>query len=75
MKWIAAVTAFQEEIAKSPQSVPARLQIAAARYRTDSAAGLPYAREAAKLQPQLPFGHYLLGLLLLDTGDFRGRDS
>jgi tetratricopeptide (TPR) repeat protein len=68
----AAVAAFQEEIAKSPQSVPARLQIAAARYRTDSAAGLAYAREAVKLQPQLPFGHYLLGLLLLDTGDFRG---
>jgi tetratricopeptide (TPR) repeat protein len=66
----AAVAAFQQEIASSPQSVPARLQIAAARYRVDSAAGLPYAREAVKLQPHLPFGHYLLGLLLLDTGDF-----
>ena len=66
-----AVTAFQQEIKNSPQSVPARLQIAAARYQSDSAAGLPYAQEAVKLAPQLPFAHYLYGLLLLDTGDFQ----
>jgi tetratricopeptide (TPR) repeat protein len=67
----AAIAAFQQEIANDPQNVPARLQIAAADYRLDSVAGLSYAREAVKLQPQLPFGHYLLGLLLLDTGDFQ----
>ena len=66
----AAVAAFQQELKNSPQNVPARLQIAAARYRLDSTAGLPYAQEAVKLAPQLPFAHYLLGLLLLDTGDF-----
>ena len=64
-----AVAAFQQEIKNSPQSVLARLQIAAVRYRVDSAAGLPYAEEAVKLAPQLPFAHYLYGLLLLDTGD------
>src|SRR5258707_15673130 len=26
---------------------------------------------AVKLAPGIPFGHYLLGLLLLDTGDFQ----
>jgi tetratricopeptide (TPR) repeat protein len=66
-----AVAAFQQELKNSPQSVPARLQIAAARYQSDSAAGLPYAQEAVKLAPQLPFAHYLDGLLLLDTGDFQ----
>jgi tetratricopeptide (TPR) repeat protein len=66
----AAVAAFQAEIANSPENVPARLQIAAARYRLDSADGLKYAEEAVKLDPGEPFGHYLLGLLCLDTGDF-----
>jgi len=66
-----AVAAFQQEIKNSPQSVPARLQIAAARYLANSAEGLPYAQEAVKLAPQLPFAHYLYGLLLLDTGDFQ----
>jgi tetratricopeptide (TPR) repeat protein len=66
-----AVAAFQQEIKNSPQSVPARLQIAAARYQSDSAAGLSYAKEAVQLAPQLPFAHYLYGLLLLDTGDFQ----
>ena len=66
-----AVAAFQQELKNSPQSVPARLEIAAARYQSDSAEGLPYAQEAVRLAPQLPFAHYLYGLLLLDTGDFQ----
>jgi tetratricopeptide (TPR) repeat protein len=65
-----AVAAFQREIENSPQSIPARLQIAAARYRLDSADGLKYAEEAVKLDPREPFAHYLLGLLNLDTGNF-----
>ena len=48
----------------------ARLQIAAAQYKVDSAAGLPYAEEAVKLDPKIPIGHYLLGLLLLDTNNW-----
>ena len=66
----AAVAAFQQEIRNSPRNIPARLQIAAARYRLDSADGIQYAKEAVELAPQEPFGHYLLGLLYVDTGDF-----
>jgi tetratricopeptide (TPR) repeat protein len=64
------VAAFQEELKNSPRNIPAMLQIAAARYRLDSADGLKYAEQAVKLDPGEPFGHYLLGLLCLDTGDY-----
>jgi tetratricopeptide (TPR) repeat protein len=62
-----AVEAFQREIENSPDHVPARLAIADLKYRIDPAGGLRYAEEAVKLRPQLPEGHYILGLLLLDT--------
>lgn len=58
---------FQIEIGRNAKNVEARLEIAAALYKVDSAKGLPYAQEAVALDPRLPFGHYLLGLLLLDT--------
>jgi tetratricopeptide (TPR) repeat protein len=58
-----------KEIALDPKHVRAMTQVAAARYRVDSAAGLPFAREVVKLAPDYPFGHYLLGLLYFDTGD------
>lgn len=67
----AAIAEFQKEIAEVPTSVLARLQIAAAEYRVDSAAGLSYAQDAIRLAPQMPFAHYLLGLLLLDTGQYQ----
>lgn len=66
----AAVEQFQQEIANNPNDVISRLRIAAAKYKIDSAGGLPFAEEAVKLDPQLPLGHYLLGLLLLDTDDY-----
>lgn len=66
----AAVAAFQRQIQASPNHVPARLQIAAVWYRLNSADALKYAQEAVKLEPRRPFGHYLLGLLYLDTHDF-----
>jgi tetratricopeptide (TPR) repeat protein len=66
-----AVTEFKEEIANNPADVVSRLEIAAALYKTESAAGLPYAEEAVRLAPQEPFGHYLLGMLRLDTDDYR----
>ena len=66
----AAVAAFQREIQNSPRNIPARLQIAAARYRLDSADVIKYAKEAVEFAPQEPFGHYLLGLLYVDTGDY-----
>ncbi|MGH9396001.1 MAG: tetratricopeptide repeat protein [Terriglobia bacterium] len=66
-----ATTEFEESIKIDPDQVMARLEIAAIKYRIDSAAGIPYAEEAVKLDPRLPFGHYLLGLLLVDTKRYR----
>jgi tetratricopeptide (TPR) repeat protein len=63
----AAINEFKQEIENNPVNVPARLRIAATLYKTDSAAGVPYAQQAVKLAPDAPLGHYLLGLLLLDT--------
>jgi len=61
---------FEKEIEGNPQEVLSRLEIAAIEYRVDSVRGISYAQEALKLDPQLPFGHYLLGLLLLDTHQY-----
>jgi tetratricopeptide (TPR) repeat protein len=66
-----ATQEFEKEIENNPGDVLARLEIAAIRYRVDSAKGIPFAQEAVKLNPNLPFGHYLLGLLLLDTLHYR----
>jgi len=66
----AAVAEFQREIQNNPQHVLARLEIAMARYRLDSADGVKYAEQAVKLDPKRPLGHYLLGLLYLDTQSF-----
>lgn len=65
-----AIREFEAEIAEQPNSVLPRLHIAVAEYKVDSAAGLKFAEEAVQLQPNLPLGHYLLGLLLLDTGAY-----
>jgi tetratricopeptide (TPR) repeat protein len=63
------VREFLKEIEAHPEHIRARVQVAAARYRLDSAAGVPFARDVVKLAPDYPFGHYLLGLLYFDTGD------
>jgi tetratricopeptide (TPR) repeat protein len=65
----AAIKQFKVEIENNAHHVRARMQIAATCYRVDSAAGIPYAQEVVKLEPDYPFGHYLLGLLYLDTRD------
>jgi tetratricopeptide (TPR) repeat protein len=70
-----AVAAFKRQIHFSPGHVPARLQIGAAWYRVNSSGALKYAEEAVKLEPRRPFGHYLLGLLYLDTQNFTGAIS
>jgi tetratricopeptide (TPR) repeat protein len=70
-----AVAAFKRQIQASPDHVPARLQIAAAWYRINSAGALKYAQEAVKLEPRRAFGHYLLGLLYLDTQNFASAIS
>jgi len=63
-----AVAEFKREIDEGHDRVLPMLQIAASEYKVDSDAGLPYAEQAVALAPQLPFGHYLLGLLLANTG-------
>jgi predicted Zn-dependent protease len=67
-----AVAEFQRELQLNPSHLLAKLRIAVAEYKVDSAAGLPYAEQVVKLDSGSPFGHYVLGLLLLDTGDFQG---
>jgi predicted Zn-dependent protease len=67
----AGIAELEAEIKLRPEDPIARLQIAAAKYKIDSAGGVLYARAAVEHDPALPLGHYLLGLLLLDTGDYR----
>ncbi|GAC1439022.1 MAG: hypothetical protein NVS1B11_33590 [Terriglobales bacterium] len=64
------VEQLQQEVKNNPDHVFARLRIAAAEYKENSAAGIPYAEEVVKLAPQMGFAHYLLGLLLLDTNNY-----
>ncbi len=66
----AGLSELRQEIKNQPNHVMARIEIAAALYKVDSKAGLPYAEEAVKLDPGLPLAHYYLGLLLLDTDDY-----
>jgi tetratricopeptide (TPR) repeat protein len=66
-----AIEAFKQEILEHPDNVLARLEIAAADYKVDSRAGIPYARQAIEIVPQSPLPHYFLGLLLLDTGNYQ----
>jgi predicted Zn-dependent protease len=67
---VGAVAQFQAEIVEQPKNILPRLRIAAAQYKVDSAAGLKYAEEAVQIEPNMPFAHYLLGLLLFDTGAY-----
>ena len=64
-----ALTAYQEELERFPDHVPARLGIAAIKAETDPDAALAHAEEAVRLNPRIPLGHYLLGTLLLHTQD------
>jgi tetratricopeptide (TPR) repeat protein len=62
-----ATTEFERELQNDPAHLGALLELAGIRYRVDSADGVKYAERAVKLNPGLPFAHYLLGLLYLDT--------
>ncbi len=67
-----AIQEFQRELKRDPKNVNSLLEIASVRYLVDSQDGLKYAEEAAKLAPGIPFAHYLLGVLRLDTGNAAG---
>jgi len=67
-----AVAEFERELDRDPRSVNSMLEIASVRYQVDSLAGLKYAEQAVKLAPQMPFAHYMRGVLRLDTGDAAG---
>jgi predicted Zn-dependent protease len=61
--------AFEKELQLSPQHVFAMLQIAFEYIkRKDFNAGLPYAENAVKLEPNLFAGHNALGRILLELG-------
>ena len=64
-----ATAAYARELDRHPDHVPALLGIAAIRAETDPASALPYAERAVALNPRIPLGHYLLGSLLLRTGE------
>ncbi|HXG34945.1 MAG TPA: tetratricopeptide repeat protein [Bryobacteraceae bacterium] len=63
-----ALEAFQKELHNSSNHLLARLGIAAILLRKAPAEGVPYAEEAVRMAPQLAESHYLLGALLLETG-------
>ena len=67
-----AVAEFRHELDRDPKNVNSMLEIASVRYRVDSEEGLKYAEQAVSLAPGMPFAHYLLGLLRLDTGNAAG---
>lgn len=67
-----AVREFQQELKRDPKNVNSMLEIAAARQLVDSQGGLEYAEEAVKLAPGLPFAHYIVGVLRLNTGNAAG---
>jgi tetratricopeptide (TPR) repeat protein len=67
-----AIEEFQRELKRDPRNVNSMLEIASVRYHVDSQDGLQYAEEAVKLAPWIPFAHYLLGVLRLDTGNAVG---
>jgi tetratricopeptide (TPR) repeat protein len=64
-----ALAAFQREIENTPKHALARLQIAYIKLKNrDIEGALPFAEEGVKLYPLLPLGHYILGRVLLDSG-------
>jgi predicted Zn-dependent protease len=67
-----AVEQFQLELKRDPKHVNSMLEIAIALELVDAQGGLKYAEQAAQLTPRLPFAHYILGMLRLDTGDAAG---
>lgn len=66
-----AIREFKLQTEETPNDILSWLRIASVEYKVNSAAGIPYATEAVRRGPNIPLAHYLLGLLLLDTGDYQ----
>lgn len=64
-----ATAAFLKELQNTPNHLLARLGLAGIQLQRDAATGVPYAQQAVQLAPGLAEAHYLLGALLLETGD------
>ncbi|HEX6802472.1 MAG TPA: tetratricopeptide repeat protein [Terriglobales bacterium] len=67
-----ALKEFRRELQRDPRNVNSMLEIASVEYQVNSQDGLKYAEEAVKLAPEIPFAHYMLGMLRFDTGDAAG---
>ena len=66
----AGLQQLKKELEISPRSLPALLQIAFEYLRrSDAAAALPYARQAAEIDPQSFVAHNALGRALVESGD------
>jgi tetratricopeptide (TPR) repeat protein len=69
----AGLLELKKELEVSPQSVPALLQIAFEYLRrSDAATALPYARQAAEIEPESFVAHNALGRALAESGDLEG---
>ena len=64
-----AVQQFQLELQRDSSHVNSMLEIAVALELVDPQGALKYAEQAVQLSPRLPFAHYILGMLRLETGD------
>ena len=67
-----AIKEFRRELQRDPKNVNSMLEIASVEYEQDAADGLTYAEKAVRLAPELPFAHYMLGMLRLQTADPTG---
>ena len=67
-----ALQEFRRELEHDPKNVNSMLEIASVEFQQNSEDGLKYAEKASRLAPGLPFAHYMLGMLRLDTGDAAG---
>ena len=67
-----ALQEFRRELERDPENVNSMLEIASVEFQQDSEDGLKYAERAMGLAPGMPFAHYMVGMLRLDTGDAAG---
>lgn len=64
-----AVAAYEQELERFPDHIPALVGIAAIKLETDPEAARAYAEKAVALNPRIPLSHYVLGSILLRIGE------